>query len=197
MRDRPDLVESAVHCWHCQIRFLTHPRNARRQNLRCPFGCRTHHRRQLGNQRSKKHYQTDQGRRNKKRLNGKRSQAARDSSGKTANTLPLDASLEKHNPSSDTPSSSGQEARLPLQQAFVEALHKDVTLPLGSFMLDEPTLGNSSTLSYLAMIASLIEGRTISREELLHGLRQSMRQRSIGRLARRQYVLQYLQQHPP
>ena len=43
-----------------------------------PFGCREHHRRQQANERSKKHYRTDQGRRNKKRLNGKRSAAAGD-----------------------------------------------------------------------------------------------------------------------
>ena len=64
-------------------------------------------------------------------------------------------------------------------------------------MFDEPTLVKSSMLSYLAMVTSLIERRTIGREELLKWLRQSMRQRSIGRLPRREYVLRYLQQHPP
>ncbi len=64
-------------------------------------------------------------------------------------------------------------------------------------MFDEPTLVKSSMLSYLAMVTSLIERRTIGREELLNLLRKSMRQRSIGRLPRREYVLRYLQQHPP
>jgi hypothetical protein len=47
------------------------------------------------------------------------------------------------------------------------------------------------------MVASLIEGRTISREELIAALRKSMRQRSIDRRARREYVLRYLNAHPP
>ena len=72
-----------------------------------------------------------------------------------------------------------------------------MTLTVEGFVFDEPTLVKSSMLSYLAMVTSLIERRTIGREELLKWLRQSMRQRSIGRLPRREYVLRYLQQHPP
>ena len=68
---------------------------------------------------------------------------------------------------------------------------------LDGFELEETTLVNSSMLSYLAMIASVIEGRAIGREELLQLLRRSMRQRSFDMLSRRQYVLRYLQQHPP
>ena len=40
LRDRPDLQDCAVRCCHCGIRFFTHPRNAGRRDLRCPFGCR-------------------------------------------------------------------------------------------------------------------------------------------------------------
>ncbi len=72
-----------------------------------------------------------------------------------------------------------------------------MTLTVEGFVFDEPTLVKSSMLSYLAMVTSLIERRTIGREELLKWLRRSMRQRSIGRLPRREYVLRYLQQHPP
>ena len=72
-----------------------------------------------------------------------------------------------------------------------------MTLTVEGFVFDEPTLVKSSMLSYLAMVTSLIERRTIGREELLNLLRRSMRQRSIGRLPRREYVLRYLQQHPP
>ena len=78
-----------------------------------------------------------------------------------------------------------------------EASRQDVTLTLEDFVLREHTLVHSSLMSYLAMVASLIEGRAIGREELLQLLRQSMRQRSMGRLSRREYVLRYLQQHPP
>ena len=68
---------------------------------------------------------------------------------------------------------------------------------LEDFALDEATLVNSSMLSYLAMLVSVIEGCVISREDLLNTLRRSMRQRSFDRLPRREYVLRFLDQHPP
>jgi hypothetical protein len=52
-------------------------------------------------------------------------------------------------------------------------------------------------LPYLAMVASVIEGRSIDAEELLYVLRRSMRQRSFDRLPRREYALRFLNQHPP
>jgi len=59
LRAHPDLAGCAVRCRRCGIRFLTHPRNADREDLRCEFGCRECHRRELANARSKKHYRTD------------------------------------------------------------------------------------------------------------------------------------------
>ena len=70
-------------------------------------------------------------------------------------------------------------------------------LALDGFTLDEATLVNSPMLPYLAMVASLIEGRPIRCEELLQTLLRSMRQRSFDRLPRREYVLRFLNQHPP
>jgi hypothetical protein len=72
-----------------------------------------------------------------------------------------------------------------------------VKLALDGFTLREATLVNSPMLPYLAMVASVIEGRTIRCKELLQILRQSMRQRSFDRLPRREYVLRFLNQHPP
>lgn len=73
----------------------------------------------------------------------------------------------------------------------------DVKVGLDGFALDEITLANSSMLPYLAMIATVIEKRAIGVEEVLHVLRRSMRQRSFDRLPRREYVLGFLNQHPP
>jgi hypothetical protein len=70
-------------------------------------------------------------------------------------------------------------------------------LTLDSFTLDEATLVKSPLLPYLAMVARVIEGRTIRADELLSLLLQSMRQRSFDRLPRREYVLHFLKQHPP
>jgi hypothetical protein len=77
------------------------------------------------------------------------------------------------------------------------ASSENATLPLEGLLLDEPTLVNSRILPYVLMVASVIEGRTIGRDELVGALRKSMRQRSIGHQARREYVLRYLNQHPP
>lgn len=70
-------------------------------------------------------------------------------------------------------------------------------LALDGVVLEEATLVNSPALPYVCMIASLIEGRTIHRDELVAALQKSMRQRSIGLQSRREYVLNYLNQHPP
>jgi hypothetical protein len=73
----------------------------------------------------------------------------------------------------------------------------DVNLPLEGFTLDAATLAGSPLLPYLAMVASLIEGRVIDGEELRQALLRSMRQRSFDRLPRREYALRYLHEHPP
>lgn len=78
-----------------------------------------------------------------------------------------------------------------------EALCEDARLVLDGFTLDEAALVNSPLLPYLAMVATVIEGRTISCQELLGVLRRSMRQRSFDRLPRREYVLRFLDRHPP
>ncbi len=74
---------------------------------------------------------------------------------------------------------------------------ENLTLPLEGFVLDERALVSSHILPYVQMVASVIEGRTITREELIAALLKRMRQRSIGRLPHREYILRYLNQHPP
>lgn len=206
LRDRPDLASCAVHCRHCGIRFLTHPRNANRRDLHCPFGCREHHRRQQANERSKNHYRTDRGRRNKKRLNGKRSTGCDGiENGVSPNAAPPETSAADEDPSPGDALSALEPVSVPppdstdraTQAGVEEGPSEDVRLILEGFTLDEVTLVNSSMLPYLAMIASLIEVRTISPAELLLVLRKSMRQRSFDRQPRREYVLGFLDQHPP
>lgn len=169
---------------------MTHPRNAGRGDLRCPFGCRQHHRRQSARARSRKHYRTAEGRRNKKRHNGKRSKLAFRS-----DISPLDhqAPLSGHEP---LPVEEGLEAdsvhrcKLETDSAIAESQAAEEreegvppsagdVLPLEGLSLDETTLRNSPVLPYVAMLASLLE------------------QRRIGRQSRREYVVRYLQQHPP
>jgi len=47
------------------------------------------------------------------------------------------------------------------------------------------------------MLTSLIERRTITQEDLLEMLARSVRQRSMSRISRIDYVLSYLNKHPP
>ena len=78
-----------------------------------------------------------------------------------------------------------------------EATLENVTLSLEGFVLDDSTLVNSHILPYVLIVASILERRTIRREELIAALRTSMRQRSIDLRPRREYVLRFLKQHPP
>jgi hypothetical protein len=65
LHSKPELRGCLKRCRHCRIFFLTHPRNAGRGDLRCPFGCRDAHRRQRSAQRSAAYYRDKEGRRKK------------------------------------------------------------------------------------------------------------------------------------
>jgi hypothetical protein len=165
--------------------------------LGCPFGCRLHNRRQRGNARSKKHNQTDKGRANKKKLNIAARIKAHQATPSDTAPRPLEQSsqLTADSPSADFTAAATVDESPSVDKSQVILEH--LTLNLDGFVLDERTLVNSRILPYVRMVASVLERRTISREELIAALLRSMRQRSIARAARREYVLRYLNQHPP
>jgi hypothetical protein len=72
LRAKPHLRACLTRCGHCRIFFLTHPRNAGRHDLRCPFGCREAHRKQASAQRSAAYYGDAEGKRIKSKLNERR-----------------------------------------------------------------------------------------------------------------------------
>jgi hypothetical protein len=72
LRAKPHLRACLTRCRHCRIFFLTHPRNAGRQDLRCPFGCREAHRQRASAQRSAAYYGDAKGKSIKSRLNQRR-----------------------------------------------------------------------------------------------------------------------------
>jgi hypothetical protein len=72
LRAQPELRRCRTRCRHCGIFFLTHPRNAGRQDLRCPFGCREAHRRHQSARRSAAYYRDEAGKEKKRGLNAKR-----------------------------------------------------------------------------------------------------------------------------
>jgi len=75
LREKPHLQSCLARCRHCGILFITHPRNAGRQDLGCPFGCREAHRKMKAAQRSTDYYRTEEGKFKKKRLNDRRQHA--------------------------------------------------------------------------------------------------------------------------
>ena len=177
MQFHPELQACLTYCAHCGIRFLTHPRNAGRRDLRCPFGCREHHRRQCSRQRSTVYYQTPVGRRKKKRLNGRRQDS------QVPPTAPAQGDLD---PQGASPSESTSDAS-PVT----------VELRLEGVVLRESSLATSPLLPYVRMLVSLIEGIELSCREVVCLLRQAMRQHSFGARRRIDYLLGFLHQHPP
>jgi hypothetical protein len=150
--------------------------------LRCPFGCRQHHRRQRSGQRSTAYYQTAIGRRKKKRLNGRRQRQG------VSPTAPSQGERDAPGPPPDP------QAGAPSTSDTSPAM---VKLRLQGVALDESSLARSPMLSYVRMIVSLIEGIELSCDEVVRLLRQAMRQHSFGARRRIDYLLGFLHQHPP
>ena len=154
LRTRTGLRRCVTRCRHCRIFFLTHPRNAGRRDLGCPFGCKEAHRKRRSTVRSVEYYGTDEGKTKKKIQNGKRRQ------GET---------LADPN---DEPAEGRQ-------------LERD-GIRLDAAMVD-----------YVRMVTSLIEARRVSEEEIVEMLVRAMRQHSIARRRRMDYVLAYLKKNAP
>jgi len=126
---------------------LTHPRNAGRRDLRCPFGCREAYRKRRSTERSVAYYATAEGKTKKKMQNGKRVRGG-----------------------------VGADANPPVPEAQ--------QFPAGM-------------VGYVAMVASLIEGRRVSETEILQMLAWAMRQHSMARRRRMDYVVAQLHKHGP
>ena len=178
MEAHPRLQPCLKQCAHCGIEFLTDPRNKWRTVLRCPFGCRLHHIRRCSTERSTAYYRTDSGRSKKNRLNGRRSE-------RSSTATPLDGapvappapSLPVTPPAPDA--DSGHEWRLE------------------GVVLRASSLSKSPMLSYARQLARLLGGAKWSPREFLELLRAAFRQHSLARRIRRDYVLDFLHQHPP
>jgi hypothetical protein len=72
LRIKPWLRKCLARCRHCGIFFLTHRRNAGRQDLGCPFGCRQAHRQRESTRRSVAYYREPEGKVKKQALNARR-----------------------------------------------------------------------------------------------------------------------------
>ena len=74
IKQQPELKRCLTRCRHCQILFFTHPRNAGRNDLGCPFGCREARRKQKSTERSVAYYRSKDGKSKKVELNQQRNQ---------------------------------------------------------------------------------------------------------------------------
>lgn len=148
LRSKPQLRPCLSRCRHCRIFFLTHPRNAGRQDLGCPFGCQQAHRSRRSTERSVEYYRSPEGKWKKKLQNGKR---------RRQHAAWADAGMAV---------SSRQGERDGMRFA-------------------------AEIVDYLRMVTSLIEGRRVRAEEILEMLVRAVRQHSIARRRRIDYVLAY------
>jgi len=166
----------AVRCCHCGIRFFTHPRNADRQDLRCPFGCRQTRRKQRSNERSKALYRTEAGREKKRLLNQRRSFVGFGSEGDAP--WPHDDQVDDDEPASHDP--RAQPGYIPSYSCHntqgignvTSSDHPPISLELDGLVLDEACVVKSRLLPYLCMVASVIERRPIGRKELVTALQK-------------------------
>jgi len=72
-----------------------------------------------------------------------------------------------------------------------------IELRLEGVVVDEATLRNTPLLPYVRTVANLLEGLRFDLPQLVELLLELLRQRSIGLRRRRDYVREYLHQHPP
>jgi hypothetical protein len=175
LQSHPQLQDCAVSCKHCGIRFLAHPRNRNRRDLRCPFGCRQHHRRQCGNRRSAVHYRAPHGRANKEERNARRYR-----------TPPL-----------AEPQTESVEQTAAPDQPLPDEASEMVELLLEGVVLDEAMVRNSPMLPYVRMVVNLLEGTRLRCHQIVRLLLEALRQRSIAYRRRSEYLLDFLHQHPP
>jgi hypothetical protein len=154
LRAKPHLRACRTRCRHCGIFFLTHPRNAGRHDLRCPFGCRQAHRQQASAQRSVAYYREPKGKRKKSDLNQRR---------------PRQYCPPK-------PPANPRRARPPRRRR---------------------ARWNPLLVEYVRMVASLIEGRRISRQTVLRMLARKLRQHTLCRRRRIDQTVAWLHKEPP
>jgi hypothetical protein len=154
LRADPCLRQCLTRCLQCRIFFLTHPCNAGRKDLRCPFGCKEVHRKRSSVKRSVEYYRTPEGKLKKKLQNGKR---------------------------------SGKGERAVLNENTQAGM---------SLVMPERKI-DAYMVCYLRMVISLIEGRRVSAAEILEMLAKVLRQHSLYRRSRIDYVLGYLNKRAP
>lgn len=152
LRAKPHLRRCLCRCRHCRIFFITDPRNAGRQDLGCPFGCKEAHRKHQSTRRSVEYYRDPLGKIKKRIQNNKRQRIERQ-----------DFSAK-------------------------EELDEEVA---------PQVRWNEPIIEHVRMVSSLIEGRRVSRDEILEMLSEFLRQHSMVSRSKINHIVWQLNQNPP
>ena len=169
LRTHPRLRRCLTRCRHCRIFFLTHPRNARRKDLGCPFGCRETHRKRKSTQRSVAYYGGEKGKERRRIQNGNR---------QFTGMPPVPEPLPE-----------------PLPEPPLEAPPEP---PSGMGDANaRPAPWPTPMLRYLRMVISLIEGRPVSRKEIWEMLGRKLRQHRMAGRRPIDHIIEQLHEYPP
>ncbi len=179
VREQPELRPLLVRCRHCGIFFFADPRNRGRKDLGCPFGCREAHRKKCSSERSTKYNRGEVGRKKKKIYNARRSRAG-------------SKALGPKEPPQDNAAWDGSQLEQPEMQTRAPEVE-----PEGPKTEPGPLEFHAAIVAYVRLTTRLIDGRWVSREEIIEMLARAGRQRSMGRERRIDYVVRYLNERPP
>lgn len=116
--------------------------------------------------------------------------------GQAASTSPRNSETRSESQAESPPESPHSSPEPEGQQQRSESAGLNGS-PEGAGIEDEVMEFDARMVKYVQVVTSLIEGRAVSRDEVLQMLNRCMRQHSIDRTRRIDYILRYLMQHPP
>jgi len=181
-RAKPKLRACRTRCPSCGILFLTHPCNLhQRGRIRCPFGCRQEHRRREAIRRSTAYYRSPKGKESKKKLNQRRCLLSARPAGLSAACPPPQRG--RHVPGQagqDRPSEPKAKRAAPSKR------------PTGKRLQPSPEI-----LQYVRLVVSLMEGRRITRRQVLVMLAKILRQHTLTRRRKIDHAVLWLKKRPP
>ena len=138
LREKSHLRKCLAKCRHCQILFFTHPRNAGRTDLGCPFGCRQVHRRNSARKRCIEYYKSDAGKIKKGYLNERRNE-------------PVAEASPDETPMAETPADDTSRDKKPPDKTPVDCCKTGV----------------DTSILHIQLVTSLIEERVVSLKEVI------------------------------
>ncbi|MBN1443801.1 MAG: hypothetical protein JXA90_13910 [Planctomycetes bacterium] len=183
LRNQPNLRRYVARCRHCWIFFIADPRNAGREDLGCPFGCAAAHRRRRSTERSVRYNGSPVGKAKRYRRERERRRAGCEPS------EPGDRPCTEVSAGPSGPGSYCNAERVDLSPGGA------APSAVAGRSEPGPVEFAPSIVAYIRVVVSLIEGRKVSRAEIVEMLDRTRRQHSLAREKRSDYVLRWLKEH--